>query len=521
MDCENVQLQLLQLETLDPKCEPAIIAEHLRRCPICAKKEHLLRQLEEAWRRQSAALDAEITRRGPFGRHPHHHAATAVDDPLLCDIISVLAAHQIHQKWIKPSNNFIGQGAAMRRLLSVWIALLFASGITPAQDPTKLPNDFSLKSRFDEFGLAARQQGARDTCIFFATTGVADFEYAKSAGKGRKPFAEDYLVWAAREACKETSADFNRAVKGLEQLGLCDEALMPYGEKDDAERVPSDAARTAAKQHAHRWQVHTVPPSDLKDPRYLNIKGILVSGHPLAAAFSWPKKAEGPALLKVVPASELGIVHAVVIVGYTDDASKPGGGVFHIRNSWGARWGTDGYGAISYAYARAYLRDAFWLHYGAPNSEKPLVRFEAERLKVTRAEHCEVSKQDMKPFNPHLWSAGHHLYAKAKKGAIVEVSFKLASPGKYRLRALATRAPDYGKIRFALDGTNIERTFDLFCVDVAPAGSLELGTHSLQEGPHTLRITVVDKNSLSTNYFFGIDTIDLCAPPPTGNKGPG
>jgi len=59
MNCETVQLQLLQLETLDPRWEPADVAEHIRTCSVCAKKEHLLRDLEDAWRRSTITGDAE------------------------------------------------------------------------------------------------------------------------------------------------------------------------------------------------------------------------------------------------------------------------------------------------------------------------------------------------------------------------------------------------------------------------------------------------------------------------------
>ncbi len=43
--------------------------------------------------------------------------------------------------------------------------------------------------------------------------------------------------------------------------------------------------------------------------------------------------------------------HAVLITGYTDDPSVPGGGYWHVKNSWGSTWGPtgDGYGYISYA----------------------------------------------------------------------------------------------------------------------------------------------------------------------------
>jgi C1A family cysteine protease len=41
--------------------------------------------------------------------------------------------------------------------------------------------------------------------------------------------------------------------------------------------------------------------------------------------------------------------HAVVITGYVDDASVPGGGFFVVKNSWGSDWGPyGGYFAVAY-----------------------------------------------------------------------------------------------------------------------------------------------------------------------------
>ena len=51
------------------------------------------------------------------------------------------------------------------------------------------------------------------------------------------------------------------------------------------------------------------------------------------------------------PSTEGG--HAMTIVGYDDDV--PGGGAFHVVNSWGSDWGTNGYFWIRYA-------DIRWIH---------------------------------------------------------------------------------------------------------------------------------------------------------------
>ncbi len=62
-----------------------------------------------------------------------------------------------------------------------------------------------------------------------------------------------------------------------------------------------------------------------------------------------------------------------------------------------------------------------------------------------------------------------------------------------------------------LDGRNLPPEFDLYSGRVSPAGSLELGTHDFPAGRHRLRFTAVAKNAVSTNFFFGLDAVDLIA----------
>ena len=51
--------------------------------------------------------------------------------------------------------------------------------------------------------------------------------------------------------------------------------------------------------------------------------------------------------------------HSVLLIGYRDDPSQPGGGVFLVQNtSKGPRQG-----ALSYKYVRAYMNDAAWIGY--------------------------------------------------------------------------------------------------------------------------------------------------------------
>jgi C1A family cysteine protease len=50
--------------------------------------------------------------------------------------------------------------------------------------------------------------------------------------------------------------------------------------------------------------------------------------------------------------------HSIDLVGFREGNQFPGGGYFIFRNSFGPRFGQDGYGFISFDYMRNYANDA-------------------------------------------------------------------------------------------------------------------------------------------------------------------
>jgi hypothetical protein len=130
---------------------------------------------------------------------------------------------------------------------------------------------------------------------------------------------------------------------------------------------------------------------------------------------------------------------------------------------------------------------------------------------VTAAERCNTSPQRMDDWEGKLWSHREQLFCESEKEGFVELKFKVAKPGPYRVRILATAAPDYGRIRAAIDGQQPSPEFDLYSGRVSPAGSLELGMHELAAGEHRLRVTAIGKNGAAKSFSFGLDTLDLFA----------
>jgi hypothetical protein len=395
--------------------------------------------------------------------------------------------------------------------------LLLLSRFAIADERQRLPSKIDLTADFERLGLTPLAQGNRDDCSLFAVTALAEFESARRATNPPPRLSEEFLIWASDRATRETGdqAMFYKAVDGLNALGICTADLMPYSGKPNPHRKPSREAIADAQPRRARWQVEWIKrwslDSRISDGQLLEIKQALAKGHPVACGLRWPNTLNGYKLLDVPPPDEVSDGHSIAFVGYTDDTTHGGQGVLLFRNSFGANWGNKGYGVMSYAYARAYANDALRLNFGPPNSEVPTIRYEAESMAVVAKEKCDTSRQKMNDFGAAMWSHGEQLFCSTKRGGWAELRFDVPKGGRYRVRILATAAPDYGIVRAALDGRTLGPRFDLYSGRVCPAGSLELGTHDFSAGNHRLRVTAIGKNAVSKGFSFGLDAVDLIA----------
>jgi len=288
---------------------------------------------------------------------------------------------------------------------------------------------------------------------------------------------------------------------------------MPYATESDPRRAPAAAALADAKGRSGRWSIHWIKRWDVKRPlsdRELHtIKAALANGHPVACGLRWPKSLRGYELLEVPPPASAYDGHSIALVGYQDEPGGKAGGVLFFRNSAGPRWGNDGYGVMSYAYARAYANDALWLEFGPPDSEVPAERIEAESLPVLNRSQCSTASQDMREWGAPMWSQGRQLFCSSQKGGFVEFGLSVRSTGRYRLRVLATAGPDFGIVQVALDGKPMGVECDLYSGRVSPSGALELGVQTLTAGQHRLRFTAVGKSAVSAGHSFGLDAVEV------------
>ncbi|MCW3054242.1 MAG: hypothetical protein JWN14_3412 [Chthonomonadales bacterium] len=172
----------------------------------------------------------------------------------------------------------------------------------------------------------------------------------------------------------------------------------------------------------------------------------------------------------------------------------------------------------------------YW--YAVPNATTNRVPLPAEALRplsqvpppfrIAGAIECETCKivghsdglgtevQDTHPF-PGQWSGSAHLLGKGRKpGDFVEIRIP-ASAGSHRLTLYATKAGDYGILRFWINGEQVKDDFDGCALNVTPSGPIPLGIFAAENGQYTLRVEVVGANQKAggSKYLFGLDCITL------------
>jgi C1A family cysteine protease len=220
--------------------------------------------------------------------------------------------------------------------------------------------------------LPVRDQGSRGTCVAFATTALREFLAACS-----DQLSEQFLYWACKHndgipECEGTYVA--TAMSVLETKGECREQIWPYnpspiagneaqdplpdGAETDALRFKTTGTRSVSRNNVNHYK-HVLAGTDGNAPSPVVI-GALVFDSWLCS----PATAHTGKITMPLPGEQPVGGHAMLVVGYQDDTSVPGGGYFIVRNSWAETWASHspeaaGHALMPYAYVEAYVCDAF------------------------------------------------------------------------------------------------------------------------------------------------------------------
>jgi hypothetical protein len=223
-------------------------------------------------------------------------------------------------------------------LLTAWGALTVGS-LHPR--PPAPPRSVDLRPEFERFGLKVRAQGARGSCSVFTVTAALEFALAKRTGRG-EPLSVEFLNWACCKLIddhRDRGQFFSDLERAYETSGICRERELPYRRRYDPTLEPSPAAlASAAELRKLRFRFHWLNPL----PKKMGISEALLEEVKATLRCGWPVCG--------------GSGHSVLLVGYEDDPTQPGGGVVFTRDSGSARWGV-----MTYADTLRTRADLLWI----------------------------------------------------------------------------------------------------------------------------------------------------------------
>lgn len=148
----------------------------------------------------------------------------------------------------------------------------------------------------------------------------------------------------------------------------------------------------------------------------------------------------------------------------------------------------------------------------SPDARPVQMEFEAEglvRAGAVQVAGGDVLVQPMGNFGGG-WSGGEQLFwGGGSVGAVLDLVIDVPAPAQYAVEIYMTRAPDYGRVKFEIDGKGSELVFDGMNTEVRATGPQQLGKFPLQAGQRRVSLMIIGRYKDSTGYAVGIDKIRL------------
>lgn len=210
------------------------------------------------------------------------------------------------------------------------------------------------KKDYTEEMTPVGDQGEEGACVGFAVAiGLKEYQEKKEHQR-HIPLSPRFVYEEARKIDgfpdHEQGTSCLAAMKVLEQKGVCEWDFWPY----DVQRVGEPKPGTEENAKQYRIQAYGQLDSLETMKRSLVVDGPFVAGVPVYE--NWrTQEVWGTGKIPAPPENENPIGgHAICMVGYDDDTQ-----LFKFKNSWGPRWGENGYGYLPYQYMELEYSEAF------------------------------------------------------------------------------------------------------------------------------------------------------------------
>ncbi|MFC1713614.1 ArnT family glycosyltransferase [Candidatus Poribacteria bacterium] len=152
---------------------------------------------------------------------------------------------------------------------------------------------------------------------------------------------------------------------------------------------------------------------------------------------------------------------------------------------------------------RYYIADNSEIQEIFPPSDEDVI--EAESLKVVDSSGDKAVQQDMSGVGPY-WSDNSQLHAETDaKDDYIVLAFPVTAKGLYNVSICLTKAGDFGRMQFFMNGEPVGKVFDGYNGKVVHSGVLSIGETYLYDGENQLRVQIADKNKRASDFRFGVD----------------
>ena len=196
------------------------------------------------------------------------------------------------------------------------------------------------------------------TCTSNAVIGLIEFLQLKN--NNTQNMSRMFVYYHAQKLdSKAKGTSIRSALKAIENDGVCPESQWPYI-RQNMTHIPNKVAYELAKNNKIINYYRVVSELPRQDEKINQIKTALSEGYPVVfgtTIFKSFMKIKRNGIMKMPSLNEEIIGnHAMVICGYTQTH-------FIVRNSWGKKWGDNGYLYMPFEYFNKYPYSTwdFWI----------------------------------------------------------------------------------------------------------------------------------------------------------------
>lgn len=200
-----------------------------------------------------------------------------------------------------------------------------------------LPSYVDLTSKFPTPGSQGEQGSCTAWAVAYALkTHQENDERYWGVSKPSTQFSPAYIYNQINHGVDDGSS-ISTALTLLVNEGVCTLADMPYNDEDYITQPTSSQKSKAARYKAKSWYI--IGSLDAVKQALVEGNGVVISIPAHDDLYEMDRKNQ---IYDSLSGEYYGN-HAVCVIGY-DDSKK----AFKFINSWGSRWGVDGYGYVTY-----------------------------------------------------------------------------------------------------------------------------------------------------------------------------